>query len=354
MNPTQNQPIQLQSLQLKNIAQFENFTIKFGEKLNPKKANVHIVTGPNGSGKTTILKGVFVKKSSFFIHPTYSFNFFDLLMHLTVQTENKIHRDTCFFYTPGNPISANDKRILSEYNRNNSGASGTYFPWVPEYPTTDYLQYISKLEDRRNAMVADQFRTDDEKHLSVEQVAEIKSEVTFTEKLEEAVRYILDEKDFKFKYKNLEEGYVPFVNGQFYAFDELSLGYHQIISLFTDILMKVWVHSKNLENRNELPFILLLDEIEVHLHPHAQRRILPALQRLFPNAEIVCSTHSPFIVNSIDDAWVYELHEENYQKADDRLVLKPRKVTILEDTSTILSEDFNLDGEYSPKGEKEL
>jgi ABC-type multidrug transport system ATPase subunit len=52
---------------------------------------------------------------------------------------------------------------------------------------------------------------------------------------------------------------------------------------------------------------ILLDEIEVHLHPHWQRKILPIIQDLFKNAQIFLTTHAPFIANSIDGATIYEL-----------------------------------------------
>lgn len=52
-------------------------------------------------------------------------------------------------------------------------------------------------------------------------------------------------------------------------------------------------------------FLLLLDEVDAHLHPEWQRRILPAVQKSFPNAQIIAATHSPFVVGSIDDAWVH-------------------------------------------------
>ena len=63
----------------------------------------------------------------------------------------------------------------------------------------------------------------------------------------------------------------------------------------------------------EQNFILFLDEIEVHLHPSWQRKILPVVQDLFPNAQIFISTHSPFVVGSVDNARVYKfkLDENN-------------------------------------------
>ena len=58
------------------------------------------------------------------------------------------------------------------------------------------------------------------------------------------------------------------------------------------------------------PLILFLDEIDIHLHPKWQRRVLPVVQKLFPNAQIFVSTHSAFVVGSVRDAWVYNLDKK--------------------------------------------
>ena len=63
----------------------------------------------------------------------------------------------------------------------------------------------------------------------------------------------------------------------------------------------------------EKNLILFLDEIEVHLHPAWQRKVLPVVQKLFKNSQIFISTHSPFVVNSVDDAWVYKLEVEEWK-----------------------------------------
>ena len=53
------------------------------------------------------------------------------------------------------------------------------------------------------------------------------------------------------------------------------------------------------------PFLLLLDEIDIHLHPRWQRFFFHFLQRLFPHAQIIASTHSPFAVSSVSAGWVH-------------------------------------------------
>ncbi len=91
-------------------------------------------------------------------------------------------------------------------------------------------------------------------------------------------------------------------------FDPLPEGLKSISSWLSDLLMRLermrWKDATPVHKR---AFLLLLDEIDVHLHPAWQRKLLPAVQRLFPNAQIIASTHSPFVVASLGDGAVIEL-----------------------------------------------
>ncbi|HEX2900259.1 MAG TPA: AAA family ATPase, partial [Bacteroidia bacterium] len=83
-------------------------------------------------------------------------------------------------------------------------------------------------------------------------------------------------------------------------FDVLPDGLRSVLSWMGDLLMRMdnipWT-DKTIPV-NEQHIILLLDEIEVHLHPKWQYQILPLTQKIFPNAQIFITTHSPFILNS--------------------------------------------------------
>jgi len=100
------------------------------------------------------------------------------------------------------------------------------------------------------------------------------------------------------------------VNGDTIHFDSLPDGLKSIISWVADLSLRLeaipWQEQRDVFSQ---PIILLLDEVDIHLHPKWQRRILPAIQTLLPNAQIFVSTHSPFVVGSVEDAWVYRLPE---------------------------------------------
>jgi hypothetical protein len=100
------------------------------------------------------------------------------------------------------------------------------------------------------------------------------------------------------------------VNGDTLHFDSLPDGLKSIISWVADLSLRLeaipWQEERDIFSQN---IILLLDEVDIHLHPKWQRRILPAIQTLLPNAQIFVSTHSPFVVGSVEDAWIYRLPE---------------------------------------------
>ena len=64
------------------------------------------------------------------------------------------------------------------------------------------------------------------------------------------------------------------------------------------------------ENLEEKPAILIVDEIDVHLHPSWQRRIIPALTNNFPNLQIFCSTHSPLMLAGLGEGQVQLLNRD--------------------------------------------
>lgn len=68
-------------------------------------------------------------------------------------------------------------------------------------------------------------------------------------------------------------------------------------------------------------FTILIDEVENHLHPTLQREILPNLLETFPKVKFIVSTHSPLIVGSVKDSAVYVLKYELDEKSEKQKVI---------------------------------
>lgn len=90
-----------------------------------------------------------------------------------------------------------------------------------------------------------------------------------------------------------------------FDFTTLSMGYAAVFDIIGDLIMRM--ESKH---RYDLEGLVLIDEIETHLHVDLQKKIVPILTQLFPNIQFVLTTHSPFILNSTANAVVYDLEKK--------------------------------------------
>ena len=95
------------------------------------------------------------------------------------------------------------------------------------------------------------------------------------------------------------------VNGREpFDFNTMSMGYAAVFDIVADLMMRMESqHSYDLEG------IVLIDEIETHLHVELQKQVVPFLMRLFPNIQFILTTHSPFILNSAPNSVIYDLEK---------------------------------------------
>lgn len=89
-----------------------------------------------------------------------------------------------------------------------------------------------------------------------------------------------------------------------YTFQTLSSGFSSIMAVYADLITKVSLRSID---PDELTGIVFIDEIDAHLHVSLQKKILAFLKKAFPNVQFIVSTHSPFVVSSVDDVVIYDL-----------------------------------------------
>lgn len=101
-------------------------------------------------------------------------------------------------------------------------------------------------------------------------------------------------------------------DGKWVQLRNLSDGYKGIISLTADIAYRAIKLNPHLGERAVLDTegIVLIDEIDMHLHPKWQRHIVGDLKRTFPKIQFIVTTHSPFIVQSLKKEEVISLDVE--------------------------------------------
>jgi AAA domain, putative AbiEii toxin, Type IV TA system/AAA domain len=98
------------------------------------------------------------------------------------------------------------------------------------------------------------------------------------------------------------------LNGTATPLDLLPDGLRSSIAWLGDVLRRLdQMERYDGSDPLQAPIIVLLDEIDAHLHPEWQRKILYVAERLLPNAQLIVSTHSPFIVQSATDACIIKL-----------------------------------------------
>lgn len=78
-------------------------------------------------------------------------------------------------------------------------------------------------------------------------------------------------------------------------FEHLPQGYNRLISIVFDIAYRSYI----LNGDNEPEGIILIDEIELHLHPSLQQEVIQRFRKTFPNIQFIVSTHSPLIVSNL-------------------------------------------------------
>ncbi|WP_318455978.1 AAA family ATPase [Photobacterium leiognathi] len=124
-------------------------------------------------------------------------------------------------------------------------------------------------------------------------------------KLEADLQTLFEDDELKLVFKSDSFSFkIHQSNKEPYTFQTLSSGFSSIMAVYADLIAKVSLRSIDPE---ELTGVVMIDEIDAHLHVSLQKKILSFLTRAFPKVQFIVTTHSPFVVSSVDDAVIYDL-----------------------------------------------
>lgn len=125
--------------------------------------------------------------------------------------------------------------------------------------------------------------------------------------LENSLKDLFEQDNLVLKYKKKEFNYKIEYDNKSFGLNELSDGYSAILSIITELILRMEAHNSG---SYDLQGVVLIDELETHLHVGLQKKILPFLTRFFPKIQFIITTHSPFILSSLKDVVICDLEKK--------------------------------------------
>ncbi len=331
--------VRIKGIEIDGIGPFSDFKLDFPEQKEAGKAEVHIFTGENGTGKTTLLEmlmSMFATNRSLgvkrHIYVQDTDDGIGAGFSVLFSKDGELDRGTVGISKQGNQIISykDGTSYVSKFHLQHNDNSEPLDFCAFAYSGMKFLRQVNllRIEDLRQNPLAEAalFNKKALSETLMQWVLNSKTKASLAEgegekilgdtyrkaiaNIEAIVSEITGWKiEFAINVRQLSV-YLN-VNGMTLSFDALPDGLKSILAWIADMLMRIdrinWTADINPFERN---LIVALDEIDIHLHPAWQRKILPVLQRYFPNSQFFISTHSPFVVGSVDGAWVYRLKKE--------------------------------------------
>lgn len=92
--------------------------------------------------------------------------------------------------------------------------------------------------------------------------------------------------------------------------EALSDGFRSVFVIVSDLLLRLSLAAPRPEEVLSQEAVCLIDEIDAHLHPRWQERVVPSLRAMFPRVQFIATTHSPIVVSTVSPCEVFRLEDE--------------------------------------------
>ena len=298
--------VYLTEITIKQIRHLKNIKIE----LSPNEKKHLLLMGTNGCGKTSVLKtigGSLFLGKSFAGSDWYELVFNSSLKGIEIKSnlpDDTDGKDMYKLYQEGQIILVNfsaDRKLVMNKAKTVELVDITKVKSISENMNVSFEQllvymYVEKLFAKENG-----------------EIEGIRDTESWFDWLQNALRELFENNQLLLKFSLKDMCFkIKLPDREEFGLDEMASGYAALFNIFSEIVIRM-EHQAHL--RYDLPGIVLIDEIEQHLHIAWQKRILPFLTKVFPNIQFIVATHSPFVVSSIKSAVVYDL-ERNIRVED--------------------------------------
>jgi predicted ATP-binding protein involved in virulence len=309
----------LTSLHVNDCYTYQDFDIPIGEGVDRPFRHL-ILTGKNGSGKTTVLRGIDgVLRNEGTTNPSAASG----RVGFGISKKDwigQVQPPVYAYFEEQRKTKVDDvKAPISEQ----------------EFAKLSLEQGLSKLLKQFlvNKKVNQAFATIANNTASAEQQGK------FFEAVEQTFQEVFQEKKLKLEFSQpAYEFFVRYPDGRQATLNQLPAGYSALLGIILELLVRVDMEQgKRGDFTTSPPGLVLIDEPEAHLHLEMQYQVMPLLTSLFPNVQFIVATHSPAVASSIKDATVFDLTTK--QVARDWVVGSS--------FSELMQTHFGLDNEFS-------
>ncbi|WP_073410092.1 AAA family ATPase [Flavobacterium johnsoniae] len=283
----------ISKVEIKNFFSVENVSLDFDDS-----KEIYFL-GENGDGKSLLLMGIYLAFNGYFVGEYTD-------QEKTGKIADIIKNNTSI-YLSGSDSSNNVYNLQTDNNIDNLFAYGTHRGRYSSTNKPEEYGFMSLFN-------SDQTLNNPESWLIKQKLLELEQSDQFFFKSIENLELLLSElleKNVEIKIEGTEVKFIE--KGTPLSFDQLSEGYKSILIFTSDLLFRL---SKNHNNKNDIfnsKATVLVDEIDLHLHPKWQRTIIGKLRTLFPHIQFIFTTHSPTIIQGAShDAIIYRV----YRNAD--------------------------------------
>ena len=139
--------------------------------------------------------------------------------------------------------------------------------------------------------------------------------------------------------------YFRYTDGRYVEASMLSDGYKRLVNIVVDIAIRCALLNKTMYGAEAYKYThgtVIIDEIDEHLHPALQSKVLKALHQTFPEVQFIASTHAPLVMSSVeksDDNVVYRLYYDKETRTYGHVELNTYGL----DSNLILEEEMMVD-----------
>ncbi|MCL2163607.1 MAG: AAA family ATPase [Oscillospiraceae bacterium] len=124
--------------------------------------------------------------------------------------------------------------------------------------------------------------------------------------LKDVLSTIYENRTLELKYIPREYSYQIILDGYEFSLNQMADGFSAFFRIVSEIMERMDNYT-GYRCDYTLPGIVLIDELETHMHVSMQKMALGFLTKMFPNLQFLVTTHSPFVITSLENAVVYDL-----------------------------------------------